>query len=140
MAKKEKKTITQKLDDSPINYFSDLFVVAMVVAWIVVIIIFVIVGIIQTATMINLSYQVGMNCVDSSIWSSLETLVSMPLSAGGAIWMIKNTVQHNIANKKGKRAHMDFPSTETYIENEPEMFADEEDTEIDTPVGDNPQA
>ncbi len=87
------------MKQSPINYFSDLFVAVMVLAWMVVIIIMIAVGIFATVR-----YQ------DTSIWSYVDNLVTVPLSCGGAIWMLKNSVQHAIANNKGKQAHMDFPA------------------------------
>lgn len=96
--KKKEGKIERALKKSPINYFSDLFVVAMVVVWIIVIIIMLAVGIYAT-----LEY------CDTSMWSDIANLVSIPLSCGGAIWMVKNSVQHAIANNKGKQAKMDFP-------------------------------
>lgn len=51
-----------------------------------------------------------MNCYDTSMWASIGTSVAIPLSCGGAIWMIKNSIQHAISYSKGKRAHMDFPA------------------------------
>lgn len=90
--------IHNKLKKSPINYFSDLFVVAMVVAWIVVIIIMILAAIYSTIILEN-----------TSIWTEIGTLVAVPLTAGGAIWMVKNSVQHAIAYSRGERAKMDFP-------------------------------
>lgn len=46
---------------------------------------------------------------DVSMWSEVANLTAIPLSCGGAIWMIKNSVQHAIANSHGKHAPMDFP-------------------------------
>lgn len=96
---KKRKSFTAFLRDSPINYMSDLFIVAMVLSWIVVIFIMVIMAIWAT---INLS--------DTSIWCYVQELTGIPLTAGGAIWMVKNGVQHAIANSNGKQAHMDFPA------------------------------
>lgn len=90
--------IEDKLKKSPINYFSDLFVVAMVVAWIAVIVIMTAAAIYSTVVLQN-----------TSIWSEIGSLVAVPLTAGGAIWMVKNSVQHAIAYTQGKRAKMDFP-------------------------------
>ncbi len=86
------------LKKSPINYFSDLFVAVMVVAWVAVIIIMIIMAIYTTIVF-----------CDTSIWSYIDNLVTVPLSCGGAIWMVKNSVQHAIANNRGEQAHMDFP-------------------------------
>lgn len=119
------KKLTEKLNDSPINYFSDLFIVAMVIGWIVILIIMVIVGIWATVKL-----------EDTSIWAYVWELTGIPLTAGGAIWMIKNSVQHSIANKQGKRAHMDFPKVDASEEidgmEEPMDFTsdDEENDDI----------
>ena len=91
--------MTEKLKKSPINYFSDLFVAAMVVAWIAVIVIMVAAAVYATVRL-----------ADTSIWCEVGSLVAMPLSCGGAIWMVKNTVQHAIANNRGEKCPMDFPA------------------------------
>lgn len=91
--------LEKALKKSPINYFSDLFIVSMVIVWIIAIIAMMIFAIYSTLVW-----------ADNSIWSDLGTLVGLPLSCGGAIWMIKNGVQHAIANKDGRQAHMDFPA------------------------------
>ena len=89
------------LKKSPINYFSDLFIAAMVVVWIAVIILMSVFAVYSTIVW-----------GDNSIWCELGTLVAVPLSCGGAIWMIKNGVQHAIANSRGEQAHMDFPAVD----------------------------
>lgn len=94
-------SIKKKLAKSPINYFSDLFIVAMVVAWIAEIIVMT-----AAALYATIVYQ------DTSIWPEVGTLVAVPLTAGGGIWMIKNSVQHAIAYKQGRRANMDFPAVD----------------------------
>lgn len=102
------------LQRSPINYFSDLFIMAMVVAWILVLVIMAIVAVYATL-------RLG----DTSMWNDVGTLVAVPLSAGGAIWMIKCGVQHAIANQQGKTARMDFPAVNADGENdglEKQMF------------------
>ena len=91
----------EKLKKSPINYFSDLFVVAMVVCWIAVIIIMIVVGIFATACY-----------ADTSMWAYTADLVSSPISAGCGMWMVKNTVQHAIMNYKGKQCPEDFPAVD----------------------------
>lgn len=107
---KAKKTLTSRLKESPINYFSDLFIVAMVCLWIGDSIYQTIIASSVTISSIVLSIQTGTNCYDTSMWSSIGTNVAVPLSCGGAIWMIKNSIQHAISYSKGKRAHMDFPA------------------------------
>ena len=110
MRLKKKKTLTSKLKESPINYFSDLFIVAMVCLWIGDSIYQTIIASTVTISSVILSIQTGTNCYDTSMWSSIGTNVAVPLSCGGAIWMIKNSIQHAISYAKGKRAHMDFPA------------------------------
>ena len=115
---KKREKLTSKLNRSPINYFSDLFIVAMVGLWIFDCIYESIIATIVTFSSIALSKEVGMNCFDTSMWSSIGSNVAIPLSCGGAIWMIKNSVQHAIANHKGKRAKEDFPAVHPEGENE----------------------
>ena len=107
---KQKGKIVTKLKQSPINYFSDLFSVAMVLLWIFDCLYESIIASIVTISSIILSNQTGVNCYDTSMWSSIGTNVAVPLSCGGAIWMIKNSIQHAISNYRGKRAHEDFPT------------------------------
>lgn len=104
---KRKKRIRNALSKSPINYFSDLFIVSMVTAWIAVLIIMICAAVYATIAL-----------ADTSMWSDVAELVAVPLSCGGAIWMIKNSVQHAIAYKQGKRAHMDFPAVNADGEND----------------------
>lgn len=95
----------KKIQKSPINYFSDLFIAAMVVAWIITIIIMIAAAIYST---------IGLQ--DTSIWCEVGTLVAVPLSCGGAIWMLKNGVQHAIMNKQGKECPYDFPAVDDSME------------------------
>jgi hypothetical protein len=44
------------------------------------------------------------------MWSSIGSNIAIPLSAGGALWMLKNGVQHAIANKAGGQPVLDFPA------------------------------
>lgn len=97
--KRKQRGITALLDKSPINYFSDLFVVTMVLAWIAALII-----------MIAIAVYATLHFGDTTMWSDVTNLVTVPLSCGGAIWMVKNSVQHAIAYKRGERARMDFPA------------------------------
>ncbi len=96
--KKGEGRIEKALGNSFINYFSDLFIVCMVSGWILVLLI-----------MICFAAYATVILGDTSMWSDVGTLVAVPLSAGGAIWMVKNSVQHAIANRDGKEAKMDFP-------------------------------
>ena len=100
MKSKDKKVKIQKvLERSPINYFSDLFVFAMVAAWIIALIV-----------MTFAAFYSMIVLKDTSVWVEVGTLVAIPLTAGGAIWMIKNSVQHAIANHKGGKCPYDFPA------------------------------
>jgi len=90
--------IEKVLKKSPINYFSDLFIIAMVVCWILVLVVMCIVAVYATV-----------NYADVTIWSDIANLTGILLSCGGAVWMIKNSVQHAIANNRGEQAKMDFP-------------------------------
>ena len=111
MRKKRKKTkFFDRIRKSPINYFSDLFIVAMVLMWIVDNVYQSVIATIVTISSVVLSHQVGMNCIDTSMWASIGTNVAIPLSCGGAIWMIKNSIQHAINNYKGKQVRKDFPA------------------------------
>lgn len=103
----KKNRIENTLRGSPINYFSDLFIVAMVVAWIVTLIVMIAMAVYSTIVL-----------GDNSVWSDVGSLVAIPLSAGGAIWMVKNSVQHAIANSQGRQAHMDFPKVNADGEDE----------------------
>lgn len=112
------KKILEKLKNSPINYFSDLFVCAMVICWIAVIVIMIAVGIYSTTRL-----------DDTSIWAYTADLVSTPIAAGCGIWMVKNTVQHAIMNNKGKQCPADFPAVNGNDEidgQEQEIGAEEE--------------
>lgn len=109
MNKKEKWS--DKLRKSPINYFSDLFIVAMVLLWIFDNLYESIIATIVTISSIILSHETGTVSYDTSMWSSIGSNVAIPLSCGGAIWMIKNSIQHAISNRRGEEASMDFPAT-----------------------------
>lgn len=135
LVKKEK--IVTKLNRSPINYFSDLFITAMVLMWIVDNIYESIIATAVTISSIVISHQTGVGSYDTSMWASIGSNVAIPLSCGGAIWMIKNSVQHAIANYKGKQAAKDFPAVhpeDEDLEPEEEMFAEYEESENDSNV------
>lgn len=112
MSLADKKSLIEKLKKSPINYFSDLFIVAMVTMWIIDNVYQSIIATVVTISSVIVSIETGYSAYDTSMWSSIGTNVAIPLSCGGAVWMIKNSVQHAISNYKGKRAHEDFPSVE----------------------------
>ncbi len=90
--------MNQKLRKSPINYFSDLFVVCMVILWIITALIMIFFA----------AYSTIMLC-DNSIWCEVANLVAVPLSCGAAVYLVKCSVQHAIANAHGKECKEDFP-------------------------------
>ncbi len=95
---RKRKGLENAIRKSPINYFSDLFIVAMVLAWVSVLLTMVIFAIYSTIIL-----------ADTTVWGEVGTLVAVPLSCGGAIWMVKNSVQHAIAANRGDKVVMDFP-------------------------------
>ena len=86
------------LTKNHISYFSDLFVMAMVVLWILVVLI-----------MVGTAIYATVVIADTSIWCYVQELVAVPLTAGGAIWMVKCAVQHAMAANKGEECKADFP-------------------------------
>ena len=114
----KKEKLETRLRKSPINYFSDLFIAAMVSLWIFDCVYESIVATVVTVSSVIISIQTGTNCYDTSMWASIGTNVAIPLSCGGAIWMIKNSIQHAISNYRGQRAHEDFPAANPEGENE----------------------
>lgn len=126
---KRKGTIGEKLGRSPINYYSDLFIVAMVLMWIVDNIYESIIATIVTIASVILSHETGINCYDTTMWASIGANVAIPLSCGGAVWMVKNSVQHAISYYKGKEAIKDFPAVEPEGENEEITLETEMDSE-----------
>lgn len=118
------KKIIEKIRNSPICYFSDLFVVAMVIGWLFT-------GVIMMGAAIYSMVVLA----DTSIWSNVAELVTLPLSAGGALWMLKNSVQHAILNKQGKAVEQDFPAVhpdDENMENEKLMSEEIEDNNEDS--------
>lgn len=81
----------------------------MVVLWIFDILFETLVATSVTIHSMMLSYQTGIASYDTSMWASIGNSVSVPLVAGGAVWMVKNAIQHAISNRRGKEAHKDFP-------------------------------
>lgn len=120
-----KEKLASKLNRSPINYFSDLFIVAMVLMWIFDNLYQAIIATIVTISSVILSHQTGVISYDTSMWASVGSNVAVPLSCGGAIWMIKNSIQHAIINRKGKEAPYDFPAV--HPEGEYEIIEKEEE-------------
>lgn len=109
---KEKKTFSDWLGGSQINYFSDLFIAAMVLLWIADSVWEALIATVVTLSSVVVSVISRENCYEVSMWSSIGTNIALPLSAGGALWMIKNGVQHAIANSKNEECPYDFPDVE----------------------------
>lgn len=105
----KKKTIAERIGESKINYFSDLFIVAMVVMWIVYCAWSLVIASAVTISSIVISVQNGCQNFDTSMWEAIGSNVVLPLASGGALWMIKNAVQHAIANSRGEECEFDFP-------------------------------
>lgn len=103
------KKLWKKVAKSPINFFSDLFIVAMVTLWIVDIIWESSIATAVTISSIILSFRTGVQSYDTSMWPSIGANVSIPLSAGGALWMIKNAILHGVKAHKDKKVDIDFP-------------------------------
>lgn len=91
------KKFFNKVKQSPINYYSDLFIVVMVIAWACAIPFVGIFAVYSTITMENIG-----------LWANFVELITVPLTAGGAIWMIKNSIQHALASKRGETCEPDF--------------------------------
>ena len=105
----------QFLKKSHISYFSDLFVMAMVVLWILVVLI-----------MVGTAIYATVAIAETSIWCYVQELVAVPLTAGGAIWMVKCAVQHAMAADQGRECREDFPRVPVDEELEKEQKIGEE--------------
>ena len=111
------KKAIEKLKESPINYFSDLFVCCIVVVWIA--------GIVLLAIA---AWRAMSLYADTSIWCYVADLVSTPIAAGAGMWMVKNAVQHAISNYKGKEVPPDFARVDVEeMEREVEETAEEDE-------------
>lgn len=96
--KKRKKSVFKQLG-SAIMYLSDVFVFLMVVTWVLYILLS-----IPAAWIELLKYG------STSIFSDLKDASVLPLSVGGAIWLVRVCITHNNAQKKGKKLTPDFPN------------------------------
>ena len=124
------KKAIKKLRESPINYFSDLFICAIVVIWIA--------GIILLAIA---AWRAMSLYADTSIWCYVADLVSTPIAAGAGMWMVKNAVQHAISNYKGKEVPPDFARVDVEeIESEEAEGIEHEETEMSETEADKDEA
>lgn len=124
----KKERWISKLRQSPIKYFSDLFIVAMVLMWIIDNVYQSVIATIVTINSVILSNTTGVGSYDTSMWASIGTNVAIPLSCGGGIWMIKNSIQHAISNYRGEQAKEDFPAA--HPDGESEEIELEEEMEV----------
>lgn len=108
--RKKRQSIVERLNNSPIDFFSDLFIVAMVALWIADSLWESVIASAVTISSIIISFKTGIAYFDTSMWASIGSNIAVPLSAGGALWMLKNGVQHAIANRRGKECPADFPA------------------------------
>lgn len=95
---KSSKKWLRKIKKSPINYFSDLFIIAVVMLFIIVSFAMIIMG--TYSTIVN---------NDNSIWSELQSLTTAPITVGIGAWLGKCAFTHAIANAKGGYPKFDFP-------------------------------
>ena len=116
--------LSKKLAKSPINYYSDLFIVVMVLGYLGYIVVCTLAAASVTVSGLIFSFRTGCWSVDTSLWDNLGNHIMAPLTAGGAIWMIKCGVQHAIFDRKGVEPPHDFPDTEAYITHEEEVKDD----------------
>ncbi len=119
----------KKLSESPINYFSDLFIIAIVVMWVLDNLYESLIASAVTISSIILSFQTGESCFDTSMWASIGSNVATPLTAGGAMWLIKCGVQHAIARSKGETVELDFPRVNADGEDEGQEILDNEEVQ-----------
>lgn len=128
-----KEKLSKKLGDSPINYWSDLFVIAMVVIWIASVVILTINAIAVSITTMVMTYYLGFSVIDNTLWSEDVILITAPLSAVSTVWMIKNSVQHAILNNKGKSCPVDFPR----VDGADDMSSEGDSTNFENDNNDN---
>ena len=117
--RKKKKTNVWKKLSHAIMYLSDLFVFLMVAAWIYVLVI------LSFAALYSM-FKNG----DTSIFTLLQEAAVLPLSVGGAIWLIRCAINHHNATRRGEHADYDFPNLEedgTVTETEKESVSNDED-------------
>ena len=117
--RKKKKTNVWKKLSHAIMYLSDLFVFLMVAAWIYVLVI------LSFAALYSM-FKIG----DTAIFTLLQEAAVLPLSVGGAIWLIRCAINHHNATRRGEHADYDFPNLEedgTVTNPEEESVSNDED-------------
>lgn len=117
--RKKKKTNVWKKLSHAIMYLSDLFVFLMVAAWIYVLVI------LSFAALYSM-FKIG----DTAIFTLLQEAAVLPLSVGGAIWLIRCAINHHNATRRGEHANYDFPNLEedgTVTNPEEESVSNDED-------------
>jgi len=96
--RKHRKKILLNLGNA-VLYTSDVFVLLMVVVWMFYII-----------TTLPAAWIELMKFGSSTIFNDIKDACILPLSVGGAIWLIRICITHHSANKQGKRLTPDFPN------------------------------
>lgn len=134
--RKHRKKILLNLGNA-VLYTSDVFVLLMVIVWMFYII-----------TTLPAAWLELLRFGSSSIFTDIKDACILPLSVGGAIWLIRICITHHSANKQGKRLTPDFPNLDAdgnvipleldsekdaIIENQ---VKDEEDEKIDITLDD----
>jgi len=98
--RRKKHSMFDSLKDA-IMYLSDLFVFLMVFTWMYYILMS------SPAAYIEL-----LKYGSSDIFKELATVCTIPLTAGGVLWLIRVCVTHMNAQKKGKKCTPDFPNVD----------------------------
>jgi len=99
--KRPRKLIWSRIGNA-ILYASDLFILLMIITWI-----FYIVVSLPAAWLELIKYG------STGIFNDLKEACVLPLSVGGAIWLIRISITHHSANKNGKRLTPDFPNLDS---------------------------
>ena len=99
--KKKRKQMPSLLEQLPkaIVYLSDVFVFLIVLTWIFYII----------NGVIGAWYEL-VNIHSTTIFSDLKEACTIPLTAGGGLWLIRTAINHYHAGQKGHRLSFDFPN------------------------------
>lgn len=100
------------LKKSPINYFSDLFIVFVAVFWMCFTIAITTISIIVTVQSMNMSWTFEQIAIDTTLWAITATNVVAPVVATVITWMLKNKKQWEETIKQGDVPEMDFPDND----------------------------
>lgn len=115
------RNLLNKLKRSPINYFSDLFIIGTVLFWMLFCLVGEAVAVIVTFSSIAVSIESGISQYDVQLWGIVSTVVLAPITVGVGGWLVKCAGQHWMANKRGEKADYDFPDDEDPVEPDEEV-------------------